>query len=102
MAREDASPVVRLYLASALQRLAKPDRWDIATGLVSHAGDANDHNLPKMIWYGVEPAVPDDPEKAVALAFASKIPLLTRYIARRLTAARSFEELVGAIGRGGD
>ena len=102
MSREDSSAVVRLYLASALQRLAKPDRWDIASGLVSHAGDANDHNLPKMIWYGVEPAVPEDPEKAVALASGSKIPLLTRYIARRLTAARSFEELVGAIGRAGD
>ena len=101
MSREDVSPVVRLYLASALQRLAKPDRWTIAAGLSSHAGDANDHNLPKMIWYGIEPAVPDDPEKAVALASGSKIPLLTRYIARRLTAARRLEALVGAIGKAG-
>ncbi|MBL05485.1 MAG: dehydrogenase [Planctomycetes bacterium] len=101
LSRDDASPVVRLYLASALQRLAKPDRWVIATGLSSHAGDANDHNLPKMIWYGIEPAVPEDPEKAVALASGSKIPLLTRYIARRLTAARRLEALVEAIGKAG-
>ena len=35
LAREDASPVVRLYLASAVQRIAPEQRWDIAAALHS-------------------------------------------------------------------
>ena len=38
MARDDRSPVVRLYLASALQRLDRPARWRIADGLLTHGG----------------------------------------------------------------
>ena len=53
MAAKDASPVVRLYLASAMQRMSLDKRWDIAAGLVTHAEDADDHNLPKLIWYGI-------------------------------------------------
>jgi putative membrane-bound dehydrogenase-like protein len=85
MAKADPSPVVRLYLASALQRLPLDDRWAIAQGLVSHAGDADDHNLPLMDWYGIEPLVPADKARALKLAAASQIPLLRQYIARRLT-----------------
>ena len=48
LAREDKSPVVRLYLASALQRLPVEDRWEVLAGLYSHAEDAKDHNLPLM------------------------------------------------------
>src|SRR4029077_9818976 len=41
MAAQDPSPWVRRYLASGLQRLALPDRWRIAEGLIHHA-DADD------------------------------------------------------------
>ena len=34
LARNDSSPVVRLYLASALQRLPAEQRWDILEGLL--------------------------------------------------------------------
>lgn len=84
LSREDPSPVVRLYLASALQRLPNGERWEIAEGLVSHAEDSEDHNLPLMIWYGIEPAVPEDAERAVNLAEGSEIPLVRQYITRRL------------------
>jgi putative heme-binding domain-containing protein len=40
MAKADASPVVRLHLASALQRLPVADRWPIAEALVRTAEDA--------------------------------------------------------------
>jgi len=83
LATSDPSPVVRLYLASALQRLPLEQRWDIASGLVSHASDQNDHNLPLMIWYGIEPTVTTDPPRAMALAGRSAIPLVTRFITRR-------------------
>jgi putative membrane-bound dehydrogenase-like protein len=80
----DASPLVRRELASLLQRLPLADRWEIAAALLSNAGDANDHNLPLLIWYGVEPLVMDDPARALSLAAASKIPLVRQFIYRRL------------------
>ena len=55
MAKDDPSPVVRLYLASARQRLPLADRWAILEALVGHAEDAADHNLPLMYWYAAEP-----------------------------------------------
>jgi putative membrane-bound dehydrogenase-like protein len=83
LATSDPSPIVRLYLASALQRLPIESRWEIASGLVAHAEDATDHNLPLMIWYGIEPLVPADTPRALKLAATSKIPLLRQFIARR-------------------
>ncbi|MCG8584360.1 MAG: hypothetical protein MI757_06580, partial [Pirellulales bacterium] len=86
MAASEKSPVVRLYLASALQRIAPADRWPIVAGLVKHAEDADDHNIPKLIWYGLEPIVKLDAKKALTVAATGKIPLLQQYVARRATA----------------
>ena len=80
----DDSPLVRLTLASALQRLPLRDRWTVAQHLAAHEADAADHNLPLMIWYGIEPAVPTNPARAVSLAKQAKIPLVRRYVTRRL------------------
>lgn len=95
MAQSDASPVVRLYLAGALQRMAHSARWAIAKELVRHVEDADDHNIPKMIWFGIEPLVEETPAKALDLASISKIPLLTRHIGRRLVDGEKLEALVG-------
>lgn len=84
LAKGDPSPVVRLYLASALQRLPAKDGWAIAEGLVTHAEDAADVNLPLMDWYGVEPLVAADPARAMRLAVGARIPLVRRFIARRV------------------
>ena len=83
LAAKETSPVVRLQLASALQRLPLGHRWDIASGLVRYEQDADDHSLPQMIWYGVEPLVPLDSKRAFQLIVASKIPLIRQHIARR-------------------
>ncbi len=98
MAREDRSPVVRLYLASALQRMAPASRWAIAGELMARGDDAQDHNIPKMLWLGVEPLVKDDPAAALRRAGASNIPLLARFIARRAIDADAPEAVVAAIG----
>ena len=98
MAVQDPSPVVRLYLASAIQRMSLENRWDIAVGLITHAEDANDHNLPKLIWYGIEPLVSENPMRAMDLAQASQLPLVTEYIARRATDAYQLESLSLALG----
>jgi putative membrane-bound dehydrogenase-like protein len=102
MAREDRSAVVRLYLASALQRLepaGAAGRWNIAAALMAHAEDAADHNLPKMIWLGVEPLVAQDPAFALSRAADGEMPLVTRFIARRTVDADALEPLVAAISR---
>ncbi len=84
MAAEDPSPLVRLFLASALQRIPHVDRWPVASKLAQHGKDASDPNLPLMIWYGIEPAVAENPERAVKLAQSTKIPKIRKFVARRL------------------
>ncbi len=66
MAVKDPSPVVRLYLASALQRISVKNRRSIALGLMAHQEDADDHNLPLMIWYGYQAVAAGNPEQALA------------------------------------
>ena len=83
MAASDRSPVVRLYLASALQRIPLSNRFDLATRLVQHGDDDQDHNIPHMLWYGIEPLVPSDPERALQLALKSRIPKIRDFIYRR-------------------
>ena len=99
MAGTDPSPVVRLYLASALQRVDREAAWGIAAGLVGHGQDTADHNLPKMIWFGLEPLVALNPPRALQLAAGSKIPMLTQYIARRAVDANAAEAVVAALGQ---
>jgi putative membrane-bound dehydrogenase-like protein len=101
MAQNDPSPVVRLYLASALQRIPLADQQAIAAALVQHGEDANDHNLPKMIWYGIEPLMVENPDQFLALATASKIPLITQYIARRAVDGDELNKLITLISKGG-
>ncbi|MCU0339966.1 MAG: PmoA family protein [Spirosomaceae bacterium] len=97
MARTNTSPVVRLYLASALQRMDAESAWKIATELVQHAEDANDHNLPKMIWFGLEPLVTTNPSRALEIAFQAKIPLVINHIGRRLTDANALEVVLSKL-----
>mgnify|MGYP003574947798 FL=1 len=85
MATNDPSPVVRLYLASAMQRTPPNKRWDVLTALLNHADDANDHNLPYLYWYAAEGAVAADPERGVKLLSSAKIPKVRQFIARRVT-----------------
>lgn len=85
LAEKDPSPVVRLYLASAMQRIEPSQRWEVVTRLAAHAEDANDHNLPLMYWYAIEPSVGADPQRGVQLLTQCKIPKVRQFIARRLT-----------------
>ncbi|HYE20525.1 MAG TPA: PVC-type heme-binding CxxCH protein [Tepidisphaeraceae bacterium] len=86
LAKEDNSPVVRLYLASACQRLPAEHRWDILKGLLSHAEDAADQNLPLMYWYALEPLVATDKAKGLTLAAGGKIPQVREFATRRIAA----------------
>ena len=93
LSRGDPSPVVRLYLAAALDRLPLSERHEIIRGLLGHAEDAEDHNLPLMYWYGAEPLVEHDPGLAIELAEASRVPLVDRFLVRRLATLASPEAM---------
>ncbi len=84
-AAQNKSALVRLFAASACERLAHEHRWEVAERLAAHAEDAGDAMLPLMIWYAVEPAVAQFPEQAVKLVEHSQIPLVRQYVVRRLT-----------------
>jgi hypothetical protein len=84
LARNDPSPVVRLALASSLQRLPVAERGPIAEALLGHEEDKDDVQLPLMIWYGIEPLVSSDRDRAVSLIGKTKIPQVRQYITRRL------------------
>jgi len=105
LARGDESPVVRLYIASALQRLPLAERWPILTGLLAQAGDAEDHNLPLMDWYASEPLAEVDPERALALAAEGNLPLVHQFMVRRvgsLGTPASLELLVARLAQATD
>ena len=93
MAHEDASPVVRLYLASAAQRLPFDQRWPILDGLVSHAEDADDNNLPRMYWFALEPMVAGHPGKSLKLAVGGELAFLQESVARRIATGDAASQL---------
>ncbi|HTU26051.1 MAG TPA: hypothetical protein VMF30_11670, partial [Pirellulales bacterium] len=95
LAEKDPAPWVRLALASTLQRLPVADRWSIASALSKHGEDASDAYLPLMLWYGMEPLAPADNAKAMDLALAARIPVISKHLARR--AAEDPQGLAGAI-----
>ncbi len=96
MSVQDLSPVVRLYLASAMQRLPVELRWDVLEGLFGDADDAIDHNLPMMIWYAAEPLAAKDFNRALTLAESARLPNLLNYTVRR-TAALGTPDALAAI-----
>jgi hypothetical protein len=84
LAADDPSPMVRLYLASAMTRIPVTHRWQVLEKLVSHPDDVSDQNLPLMYWYALEPMTVSDGKRALALAIDSKIPKLREFVSRRL------------------
>ncbi len=94
LAKNSTSAVVRLYVASALQRLPVEDRLAIAANLTLHGADATDQNIPLMIWYAIEPAVGKEPKRALELARTSQIPLVARFALRQLAEAPAQHELL--------
>ena len=103
-AQYESAPLVELYLASALQKLPLAERRQLARPLLGHRGAATDHNLPLLLWQGIEPLVAADAAAASELFAASRIPLLRQFIARRLvedlaTAPQAWEQLLARAAR---
>lgn len=86
MAQNDNSALVRLYITSALQRIEPVKRWNVLEGLYTHSEDADDHNLPLMVWYAVEPLVEMDMDRAMEMAMNSELPNILPYTIKRIGA----------------
>jgi putative membrane-bound dehydrogenase-like protein len=99
LAGDDPSPVVRLALASACQRLPLAQRWDVLNPLVRHGEDASDHNLPLMLWYASEPLADLDAGRALQLAARAKIPLLLPFMVRRIS-SKGTQQAVAELVKG--
>ena len=80
LARRDPSPLLRLYLAAAIQRLTDDLAWQLAEALSQHAEDASDRNLPQMIWFGLAPLIAGDLDRAFQLAEHSRMPALRHFL----------------------
>ncbi len=85
ISRTEESAHVRLALSSALCRLPLEDRKQIASDLVRRAEDTNDHNLPLMLWYAVEPLAESRPNDLIEIASVCELPTTRRLITRRLS-----------------
>lgn len=99
LAKSDPSPVVRLYLASAADRLPVESRAAVVRELVAHVEDSEDHNLPLMYWYAAEPLVEWNLSESMAVLDAARVPLVRRYLTRRLTQFASPDALAAVVER---
>ena len=94
MAREDKSPIVRKYLASGMTRTPIAQRTKVLAGLLSHAEDITDPNLPHLYWYATEPIIAANKIAGIQLLAKTKIPKVRQFITRRMaTSVGSKKEL---------
>lgn len=85
MASSDPSRLVRLFIASAAQRTTNEQlRATLVKRLLAHDEDANDHNLPLMYWFAMEPLVADHPAESLSTALDTKIPRILNFTTRRV------------------
>lgn len=97
LAKNDNSALVRLYLASGMQRLGLNQRWDVLSALAQKTEDVNDHNIPLMIWYASEPLADIDASRALELAENSKMPKMLGYMIQKLGDLKTAEGIRSLI-----
>jgi putative heme-binding domain-containing protein len=83
---KEKSGLVLTYLASAMRKMDLRQRFDITRGLITHREFANDRVFPLMVWYAIEPDVPQLAEKNLAASLVSKseLPKIRSFITRRV------------------
>src|SRR5690606_34667433 len=85
LAQRDTSALVRLYLASALQRMEPGRRWEIVRSLSEREEAPADQSIPLMVWYALERCGAPDATRATELAKGAKLPGLADFVSRRIT-----------------
>ncbi|MBX3238292.1 MAG: hypothetical protein KIT80_05865 [Chitinophagaceae bacterium] len=84
LSKNEGSALVRLYIASALQRMEPAQRWNIVKNLTAKDIDNSDPNIPLLVWYGFEPLLAIDAAKATAIAKESGMLNIAVYAEQRL------------------
>ncbi len=85
LAKDDPSGLVKLTLASTLQRLGRNQREQLAVLLAADPAYAEDPRMPFMIWYGVLPLLQgQDPAVLGKIAEVSTSSRLARWTGRFL------------------
>ena len=85
LAESDPSPLVRLFLASAAQRIQDEEaRAKLVERLLQRSEDAGDHNLPLMVWYAMESLVADHPDEGLTAALKTPLPKILNFTIRRI------------------
>lgn len=82
-AAREHSPRVRLVWSSLLQRWPIGHRLDLLKVLATYGEDAQDHNIPSMLWFGIIPIAQEEPERLVEPIMSGHITVLQRWLARR-------------------
>lgn len=81
LTKNDSSPIVRRYLASASQRMPGGFRWQMIGNLAQRAEDKADRNLPYLLWHSAATGwARNDSEAGFTLAKTTKIPQLADWI----------------------
>jgi putative membrane-bound dehydrogenase-like protein len=88
LAAEPRGQRVRLALAEALPHLDPEPRSVLAQHLLRYEQDATDHNLPLLVWTGIRELPPSE---LVHCAHVSRVPQVTKLIARRIAEAADKE-----------
>src|SRR4030095_12914912 len=86
-AQQETDSRARLHLASNLARIIPEKRVRAIQALSSREEDANDHNIPLMLWYAINPIADTQPAHLATILESCKIPTLRRLIVRRLASA---------------
>jgi putative membrane-bound dehydrogenase-like protein len=84
LAASDESGLVKLQLASTLQRLPIDRRAKLAAALVTDERFAADPYLPALTWYGLIPLGKHAPQSLVEIARNCRWPLTLQWISRSL------------------
>lgn len=92
LAAQELSQITRRFLASLLQRLPEEQRWGLAATLMSRSKDQHDRNLPLLTWYGIEPLVGADTERAFTMADQTDWKLVREFVTRRAAATAEGRE----------
>ena len=84
LAKNDPSGLERLALASTLQRLPVPTRPALAAALVARKEDAEDAQLPSMVWFGLIAVADSNAAAVLEVARACEWPTTLKWITRNL------------------
>jgi putative membrane-bound dehydrogenase-like protein len=85
LAESDPSALVRLFIAAAAQRAPnEQERGRLVRRLLQRSEDIQDHNLPLMVWFVMEPLAADHPKEALTAALSTPLPKILNFTTRRI------------------